>query len=556
MLNLRWLESNRHFIILALVGIVFLFVYSWLFIGTEAKFTSPDETANYHFIKLVAEKNQLRFYEPLNEVTDGLVRPRSMGFVDGFTVPGSFLGIILIYGILAKVFGTGIILYLTPIISVIAVLFFYLLIKEIFDKKIAFISSLLLFILPPFWYYSTRGMFHNILFISLLIIGFYFFVKFLTAISNRKRATSLNILLSGFFIGLALITRTSEVIWVGIILLVLIIVNRSKFGWRNLAVFLGPLILLFILILLINSQIYGSILGNYSQGVIETSSLGAASQTLYSNFQKLVLPFGVDFERVGQAAYQYLIVIFSWFSILLLVGLVWLVKNIILGWFGKIFPEVKDYLSEIQPFQKLYLGLYLLILIWLVIYYGSYEFYEYLDRTKIILGSSYIRYWLPLYVFGLPLVVLSIMKISQIFTKRWLSRGVVFLLVISFCIFSVNKTLTDPLQGLFQVKKYIVENAGKAKIITEQTGSNSVIISGYADKVFFPHRRVIVNLPFNKKKQIQAVEKLLDQVPVYYFYNPLDEAGEQVIDSLKASGYEFKEIYNFAENNEVLYKLQ
>jgi len=388
---LRWLESNRHFIILALVGIVFLFVYSWLFIGTEAKFTSPDETANYHFIKLVAEKNQLRFYEPLNEVTDGLVRPRSMGFVDGFTVPGSFLGIILIYGILAKVFGTGIILYLTPIISVIAVLFFYLLIKEIFDKKIAFISSLLLFILPPFWYYSARGMFHNILFISLLIIGFYFFVKFLTAISNRKRATSLNILLSGFFIGLALITRTSEIIWVGIILLVLIIVNRSKFGWRNLAVFLGPLILLFILILLINSQIYGSILGNYSQGVIETNSLGAASQTLYSNFQKLVLPFGVDFERVGQAAYRYLIVIFPWFSILLVVGLVWLIKNVILGWFGKLFSEVKDYLSEIQPFQKLYLGLYLLILIWLVIYYGSYEFYEYLDRTKIILGSSFIR---------------------------------------------------------------------------------------------------------------------------------------------------------------------
>jgi len=117
------------------------------------------------------------------------------------------------------------------------------------------------------------------------------------------------------------------------------------------------------------------------------------------------------------------------------------------------------------------------------------------------------------------------MKISQIFTKRWLSRGVVFLLVITFCIFSVNKTLTDPLQGLSQIKKYIGENAGQAKIITEQTESNSVIISGYADKVFFPQRKVIINLPFDKKQQIEVIDKLLDQVPMYYFYNPLDEAG-------------------------------
>jgi len=560
MLSLDWLKKHKYLIVLASLGLIFLMVYFWLFVNIEPKFTSPDETANYYFIKLFAQDSRLSFYEPLNEIADGMIRPRSMGFVDGNTVPGSFLGLILIYGILAKIFGAGIILYFTPFFAVIGVLFFYLLIKEIFSKNIAFISSLLLFILPPFWHYSARGMFHNILFLSMLIIGMYFLVRVL----NREPGTKnqlLYYLLAGFFIGLALITRTSEIIWVCVILIILFIINRSKISWRNILMFMGPVIILFLVIFYFNNQLYGSpFLFAYSGSgeSVEAVSGESITHTLFFKFKQLVLPFGIDFDRIGSSFYQYVIVVFPWFSILFFVGLIWLLKNNFLNIIKKLFSNVNISYKQFQAKQKIYLWLYVLTVVWLVIYYGSYEFYEYIDRTKTILGSSYLRYWLPLYVFGLPFCTLALMEIKKIYKNRKISNLVVLLIIILFYLFSVNKVLLDPLHGLSQIKMYNSQNIQKERVIAQQTEPDSVIISGYADKVFFPNRKVVVKLPDDNDRFKEIVTNLTDRVSVYYFYSPLDENGEKVLTMFKKHDFEFelRLVHEFLQDREILYEVR
>ncbi|HTW96463.1 MAG TPA: hypothetical protein VMD74_02255, partial [Candidatus Methylomirabilis sp.] len=71
------------------------------------KWASPDETANYVFAKLYAQTGQLTIYEKYNPFVDEIMQPRSFRSDGGFLKPVSFLGIILIYGTIAKIFSAA-----------------------------------------------------------------------------------------------------------------------------------------------------------------------------------------------------------------------------------------------------------------------------------------------------------------------------------------------------------------------------------------------------------------------------------------------------------------
>ena len=180
------------------------------------KFFSPDENANYVFTKLYAQTDNLYVFEKYNLIAEDIVRPRSYISENGFIKPVSFLGMTIYYGFLAKIFGVGIIPYLTPFFASLALIFYYLLIKKLFGSKNAFISSLLLFSFPVLIYYSTRSLFHNVLFLSFLIIALYFlavlFDKRITTPEKDKNNYFRKLFyfdfliasLSGLFFGLAI----------------------------------------------------------------------------------------------------------------------------------------------------------------------------------------------------------------------------------------------------------------------------------------------------------------------------------------------------------------
>jgi hypothetical protein len=551
-----WLKNNQNIIILAVLAVVFFFVYSWLFWGSPAKFTSPDETANYYFTKLFAEKNQLRFSDSLNQVTGGIVHPRSMRYENGFIVPSSFLGIILIFGLLAKIVGVKLILFLTPLISAVAVIFFYLLLREIFSRRIAFFSAVLLFFLPPFWYYASRGMFHNALFIDSLIIGFYFLVKAVHSGQKEKRGL-LRFIFGGFFIGLALIVRTSEILWVGFVVVVLLVLNRKKITWWRAMIFFGIIIIFFIPILYFNNQLNGSptSFAYLPSGGDDSGQSAVSASDVILKTGKLLLPFGVNGRHIAEVVYYYIIGIFPWFSIGLVIYFAWLLRCLIVSGIKKIIPGSTIKQVILSTKERAYFILYILLFIWLVIYYGSYTFYEYFDKSKILLGSSYLRYWLPIFVFGLPLVVRGFEKMSTLFKHGWAQRIAVVLLICLFIVLSVHVTLFDSIQGLFQVKKNIQQEASLEEGVAGLTPANAVILSGYADKIFFPARRVIVGLPDGVGTAEKTMVSTLKSAPLYYFSNPLDEQSQETFFMLTQHGFQLERIDAVTDSNGALYRI-
>ena len=233
---MTFIRKNQYFLILATIGVIFFLLYSilpfaqldWHFnhpsINFDFKFNTPDESLNYYFSSQFARTNQLQYFEPLNNFMHRVIFPRWALVIDGRVTPGNFVGIDLIYGTLAKIFSVWSIPFLTPLFAVVGVLFFYLFIKEFFKEKVAFISALLMFVFPGWWYYASRTLFHNILFLSLLIIGLYFLIRLI----NSSRKKLLYSILFGLFLGLSLIVRTSEIVWVTLVILIICIFNLKK----------------------------------------------------------------------------------------------------------------------------------------------------------------------------------------------------------------------------------------------------------------------------------------------------------------------------------------
>lgn len=226
---------------------MFILISPFFTSGKAPKFTSPDETVNYYFAKLYAEKSELRLYEPLNPEVGGIIYPRN-AFAEGdYILPGSFLGLPFYYGLTGKIFGNWIILFITPFLAVLGAVFFYKLLKKIFPEKIAFLSALLLFIQPVYWFYSAKGMWHNVPFLSLLMVGLYF----LTKLAEKK---PLDYFFSGLFLALALAFRSAEAVYAAPILFVLVILFWHKISKKYLLLGLFAGLLVFAPIFIIRRR--------------------------------------------------------------------------------------------------------------------------------------------------------------------------------------------------------------------------------------------------------------------------------------------------------------
>lgn len=270
----RVVKKDKFLLFVILFSVVFLLMTSVLPNFQEKnnflKFFSPDENANYVFTKLFAQTGNLYVFEKYNLIAEDIVRPRSYVSENGFIKPVSFLGMTIYYGFLAKIFGVGIIPYLTPFFAALALVFYYLLIKKLFDSKNAFISTLLLFSFPVLIYYSARSLFHNVLFLSLLIIGLYFlsalFEKRIASPKKDKdkylkRLFSFDFLLSalsGLFFGMAIAVRSSELIWLLLVAFLFLIIKIKKLSLLRLTVLSSFFVLALLPIFYNNQILYGS----------------------------------------------------------------------------------------------------------------------------------------------------------------------------------------------------------------------------------------------------------------------------------------------------------
>ncbi|PIU10499.1 hypothetical protein COT27_02840 [Candidatus Kuenenbacteria bacterium CG08_land_8_20_14_0_20_37_23] len=493
--------------------------------GTDVKFSSPDETANYFWISRIARGKPLYYFEELNGLGNNLVHPRSVNAVGGKIVPGSFLGMIIIYGFLAKIFGLWVVPYLTPFFSVLGIVFFYLLIKEIFQKKtISLLAAMLLSFIPPWLYYSSRGMYHNILFMSLLIMGIYelFYIFGTGHIKSFKfKVLNFNLILNslilkyflyffvGLLIGLAIITRTAEIVWVGVTVIFIFALHFKKIHWPGFFLFLCGLYLPALILMYHNQILYGQVISAGYRSIIPEGGVGEMvdSGVLW---QILITPFGFDLKLILVNSFNYLYNFLPYWSAPVVVG----------AFLFLVLPS-----KSIQINYKkriIYFAYCLLLTAYLLIFYGSWSITDRIDQANLSLGTSYVRYWLPIYVVSMPFLAAFILQssnflISNHFKFKIVYRAaLVFAMIILFFMPSLNLTVHKTDESLFLLKG-LSEVRIKSAIINEIVLANDItVLYKQADKIFFPERKKII-VDLVAPADYEALARLIKLRNIYYY---------------------------------------
>ena len=459
----------------------------------------------------------------------------------------SFLGIILIYGKIASLTSHHVIPYLTPFFGALGIIFFYLLIKELFGKNNALVSALLLAVFPPFIYYSSRSMFHNVLFMVLLIIGLYFAVLMnkteneeVSESARNKKSNCFNKFiypaLCGLFIGLTIITRTSELLWLLPVLITLWLFNIRKTGLVKLIILVCFIALSILPVVYWNQILYNAPLNTgypemntsieklaesgsqlIKTTVSKTSELGVI-KGLATKIKNTIFYFGLDAYKSFKMFYFYFFRMFAWLFWSALFG------------FALFLISYK----EIKKKHLAFLSAYLMATVVLLFYYGSWEFHDNPDPKQTTIGNSYTRYWLPIYLGAMPFASIFILKITELLKNKFLIIGtrIAFLILIYFI--SIQFVLFGSAEGL--VVSAEKQKATKAEFdqVLSLTENNSVIITRYHDKLFFPERKVIMGL-FDDDNMNLEYAKLTNLLPVYYYNFTFPEKDFNYLNSSKLS---------------------
>ncbi|MFC1598738.1 ArnT family glycosyltransferase [Patescibacteria group bacterium] len=503
-------NSRFQLVILLILAVIFFFIYSYLIFSNDLnKFTWPDETANYFFITNYINQSSFSAPETVNEIAGDLIHPRSFNVYDHNLVPGSFVGMLFVYGLVGKIVGPNLIFFLTPLLSVLAGLFFYKILAKIFPQKIAFLSAILFFINPAWWYYSSFSMLPNIAFISFLIIGIYFLLKVDKKLWQRN---VFYIVASSFFMGLALIIRTNEFLWIIAVLLFLLIIYHKKIKWYYPVLYIIVLVLVFLPIFYLNQTTYGSALSfgylrlEQGSGVIGQlpSEFKTSQHSEIYNFVKfLVLPFGLSIKNIIPVFNDYFISLFWWLFVPAVLGL---------------FALIKKYNNkEVAVYLLGFVG----ISVYLLVYYGSWIFADQMTLQLNKIGISYIRYFLPIYILALPFIAIFYFSFISLFSNKKFKIILSLFLLTSLLYFNINVVYLAGYDNLIKINENIDDYNVINQKITELTEDNAIIISQRSDKIFFPQRKVIATWSFEEITHWQGL--LAAGYPLYYYAFEGDE---------------------------------
>jgi 4-amino-4-deoxy-L-arabinose transferase-like glycosyltransferase len=546
------LSKSVNLVVVSLLALVFFMATASFNALTQdknyIKWSSPDETANYFFARKFSETGQLAFFDTAGVIGNNLLMPRSVRNDLGFIKPVSFLGLILIYGFLASFLGTAIIPFLTPLFAALGLIIFYLIIRRLFGRRVALWSAFLLATFPVYIYYTVRSMFHNVLFIVLLLAAVYLFILALSREREKSGQRFLRWTLSirswlefllafgaGLFAGLAVITRTSELLWLAPVFFLILIFYGRRLGLTKIILMLVGLVLPLIPAAYYNQILYGSFWhGGYNEmnrSLDDIAKTGgdfwhlaargdfSAGRNYLSQIFHQVFYFGFKFDQSVLMFRHYVIDMFPALFFAGLVGLLILVGQ----WFRRF-----------QKKHLFYLISWLILGALLVFYYGSWKFNDNPDLTHFTIGNSYTRYWLPIYLGLIPLAALALVRVTR--AMFWLvgkgggtasdknlvslrsisALGLQALAVAALGTLSIVFVLYGSEEGL----TYLYYNTKEERVNTEKvmalTAPDSVIITRYYDKFFWPERRVIMGT-IPAEEIFAAAARLVKYYPVYYY---------------------------------------
>lgn len=463
-------------------------------------FISPDETANAFFAQAFAHTGSFRVYDAMNQLYGGVLHPRSIVTDGAFLIPGSFMGLVFLYGGLSKILGSWSLTFITPVLVILASLAWNQILQHWFSKRIAFISSLLFLFHPAIWYYSARGLMPNVLFVCCVIFSCFFLLCF-----KNKKATpsftpslhhSITFFASGLFLGLALFVRLSEVYWLLPLFVVLLFSERKSLSFRRCVFMVIGCILPMILLLFLNLKTYGSpfVFGYSFVPSIQSALVTSVPQEVTEEKLSWLLPFGFHPRGIFWHSLDYLLLLFWWLTIPALCAL------------PLVLREKK---------QKIYTIVTIVVAVWLCIWYGSWLLHDNPDPTQITIANSYVRYWLPIFVMSTPLIATSLQWVADRTPSKKHALHVLISLMLLVLALNVRIVFLEGQDALVHVVSTLRQSEQIRDYVYTIVPEDGVIITDRSDKIFFPGRHVMV--PLRSEQTYAVIPKMIDHTPVYYY---------------------------------------
>lgn len=496
-------ETRRDIIILAAASLFFLISTQILsFVGST--FASPDETANAFFAETFAGQGRLYSFEPFNAALGDFFYPRSMIAVDGRLLPISFLALPVLFGVLIKIFGSWSTTFWTPLFAILAVWAWYAIFRKIFDRRVGLFSALLLFAMPAWWYWTSRPLTHNALFVSFLIFFVYFLVV-RPVVKNISTNRWGDYFLAGLMFGGALWVRTSEIFWLLPVLLFLLFVSRKKISWSAVLFFVAALAVSLVPLLFLNKSLYGGYLSTgytvVSSEINLTDANSAVSDVWVNGRSRIprmiidsvsaVLPFGFHPRAVLRNVWNYGLLMFWWMTLPALAGVIILRRR----W---------KYIVAVSLAAAI-----------LGIVYGSSAIHDNPDLSAITIGNSYSRYWLPVFVAITPLAAVALIRFGQLpfwgKAKRFIAPAIFILMTV----LSVNIVFFSTDDALWPSRGRLIEAETVRDAVLDLTESNAVIVTDRGDKLFFPDR--VIRYPLRDETTYALLPRIIAVTPLYYY---------------------------------------
>lgn len=507
------------------LGAFALYSYLGLFAPADI-WNSPDETANAFFISRLAAGGGLTVADQAVIRSGGLIHPRSISVSDGLLVPGSFLGMIVFYSLPVRIFGAGILPFLTPFFSALAIVALGSILKKFLPARAARISMLLSAAHPALWYYSNRGLFPNALFFDCVIFAFYFFICSPFETLDKKYGSRMRVgVVSDGFLGgaafvLAAAVRTSELVWLLPLSAVLLWYGRKKINKIKFLSALGVVAFSGIIFAYLSSSLYGHVsAGGYFAG---SGGIG---------LWQMLFPFGLSLRNILWNGYYFGGNIFWWYAVLTAVSIIYLFMR----------------RGEASGLKK-YLLLLLPVSIPMILIYGSGRYLDTPDPSLATVGVSTVRYWLPLYIGTVPF--------AGWFLDRLMAKGNVgrtaatgFLVIV--LMFSARAVFWGRGEGLTLVIRELGRYENIRKEVLAKTDASAIIITDRNDKIFFPFRSVVIG---TQSPAVIASLRSMSSIGPFYVYTLKMAEDDPRITAYGKAGFVLSSELEFG--NERLYRLR
>ncbi len=516
-------------------------------------FLSPDESANAFFARTFAETGRLFVEEPLNAELGDALYPRSVISLGARVVPVGFFGVPLVFGAVAAAFGPWAMAAVTPLLAALTVLAWAAVCGRLFGERIGWLSGMLFAVHPALWYYASRSFMPNVPFLAFLTFAAFFLVarpfadgragRWMEKVvgARKELLPLLDAACAGLCFGAALLIRPAEGLWAGAAMAAVLWWTRAKGRamWRMPAAFAVACLVALAPWPLLNRDLYGGALntGYTPTATVSSDDNGRAGYAAPDDrdpttmreadvkeaepgWQEMsgreateaaslrdrietalepVLPFGVH-PRLAWGEFQmYGWGMFWWMFLLAAVGV------------PAFFRSQQGRAGARWRYAALAAG----VSGWLWIMYGSWSFHDNPDPTQITIGNSHVRYWLPIFLLMTPLAAAGVdwaLGHLRSARARAVLLGGLFAVLLALC---VRTAWFMPQDGLRDALAALEQSAIARERVLARTEPDAVVIVDRADKILFPHRRVLY--PLREERTYALMPLIAARAPLYYY---------------------------------------